>query len=267
MKSAAKRGMSVLTPIVSHGPRQTRILTYHSVGDRDHEMNVSPREFEEQMKWLKDHATVISLDDAVRGMPGIAITLDDGYRDNLLHAVGILEAFTFPATVFVVPGRVGGFLDHDAEVETARLMTWDEIRALRYRGVQIGGHTMNHVRLSSVGEDECAEEIGRCAERIEEELGVAPNAFAYPFGSKLDYDARSIEAVQRAGYRYAVSNRYGPVDPRQSMWDVRRIWIDRNDTLATFIHKVCGDLDGLSVFDSALGIRTRRIMNQILGVD
>ena len=266
LKSGLAKSMPLITPLVARGPRQTRILTYHSVGTRDHEMNVTPAAFAEQMRWLHEHATVVSLEDAAAGAPGIAVTLDDGYRDNLTEAAPILERYSIPATVFVVPGRVGGFLDHDRQTEDARLMTWEEIFELRERGVAIGGHTLNHARLSSLTEAEQIAEISACTELLREKLGESPKAFAYPFGSALDYDVHSVEAVQRSGYAIAVSNRYGPVNAQQSRWEIRRIWIDHRDTLDSFVRKVTGDLDGLSIFDSYLGIRSRRLMNRLLGV-
>ena len=82
-----------------------RILTYHSVGSRDHEMNVSPPAFREQMEWLARSANVIPLAEAAASRPGVAVTFDDGYRDNLVHAAPVLEDLGIPATVFVVAGR------------------------------------------------------------------------------------------------------------------------------------------------------------------
>jgi len=38
-----------------------RILTYHSIGKRNHDMNVSPERFREQMEWLARNAEVIPL--------------------------------------------------------------------------------------------------------------------------------------------------------------------------------------------------------------
>ena len=266
LKTIVRTGMLAFTPLVMRGNRATRILTYHSVGTRDHEMNVTPDDFRAQMQWLSEHCTVISLRDAVDGVPGVAITFDDGYRDNVIEAAPILADFEFPATVFIVPGRMGEFLDHDVPSEDARLMTLDEVHQLRAQGIEIGGHTLTHARLATLGNAEQSVEIDGCAELIREHLGERPAAFAYPYGSTLDYDKHSIEAVKAAGYQFAVSNQYGPVDDAGLPWEVRRIWIDQSDTLASFQQKASGALDGLAIFDSAIGIRARRIMNRLLGV-
>lgn len=242
----------------------TRILTYHSVGSRDHEMNVSPEAFEEQMGWLSENATVISLEEAVGRKPGVALTFDDGYLDNLTVAAPILRSHRFSATVFVVPGRVGGYLDHDHEDESSRLMSGDEIKELRNFGITIGGHTLTHPRLSTLTDHEQEKEIVGSREILKGQLGDSVRAFAYPFGSALDYNETSIEAVQRAGYTFALSNRYGPVTPESSQWELPRIWIDRSDTLETFQQKVRGELDALALLDSRFGIHMRRMINRLI---
>ncbi|MFP6583935.1 MAG: polysaccharide deacetylase family protein [Candidatus Hydrogenedentota bacterium] len=265
LKAASKSVARGVNAVSVSGPHKTRVLTYHSIGRRDHEMNVTPESFQEQMQWLSENATVISLGDAVAAKEGVAITFDDGFRDNLTNAAPILNAYSFPATVFVVPGRAGGFLDHELPTEDARLMTWEEILELKGLGVTIGGHTMNHARLSSLSEAAQESEIIDSTRLLEEHLGEAIEAFAYPFGSAMDYDPVSVQCVRRANYSYAVSNRYGPVSSSSSRWEIPRIWIDRSDTMETFQQKVRGDLDALSMMDSYVGIRLRRIVNRLMG--
>jgi peptidoglycan/xylan/chitin deacetylase (PgdA/CDA1 family) len=68
--------------------------------------------FRDQLDWLGRHATVVPLTDALdrlrAGAPlpprSVAITFDDGYRDNLELAVPELERRNMPATFFLVPG-------------------------------------------------------------------------------------------------------------------------------------------------------------------
>ncbi|MFP6616912.1 MAG: polysaccharide deacetylase family protein [Candidatus Hydrogenedentota bacterium] len=242
---------------------KVRILTYHSVGDRDHEMNVSRLDFVEQMQWLSENATVISVGDAAQGKPGIAITFDDGYVDNLTNAAPILKEFGFPAIVYMVAGKAGGTLDQESDLECGQLMTWDEVRALESNGVSIGGHTLTHARLSTLTDDEQAREVQECTRILETELGHPVESFAYPYGSARDYNSESVSCVQNTGHQCAVSNRYGSVQPASSIWELPRIWIDGTDTIDTFALKASGGLDIMALQDSYPGIRLRRVVNYL----
>ncbi len=269
LKNGLKRGMKsaigALGSMQKKGPARARILTYHSIGHRRYEMNVTPKAFAAQMAWLASNQTVISIESAAAGGSGVALTFDDGYRDNLINALPILEHYGFPANVFVVSGCLGATLSSEKEPENGTLMSPEELREAASRGLTIGGHTRKHPRLSTLTPERQAEEIDGCKADLEEILEAPVNTFAYPYGSALDYDAESVAAVRRAGFELAFSNRYGPVDPADGPFTFRRIWIDSTDTLKSFEDKVSGRLDGLRLQDSALGIRARRILNAWMG--
>ncbi len=265
-KAAIKRAVKALiarTPTRPHDC-DTRILTYHSIGGRDHEMNVAPADFADQMEWLNDQSDVITLDEASRGVPGVAITFDDGYADNLSNAAPILQQYAFPATVFVVAGQLGATLDHDCGQPFARLLNEDELVELHAAGVEIGGHSMTHRRLTSLDAETKRDEIVASKQVLESVLRESIHAFAYPYGTGRDFDADCVAIVQEAGFACAVSNRYGPVRPSAERYALRRINIDRTDTLATFAAKVDGRLDALRFLESDLGLRARSTLNRLL---
>jgi peptidoglycan/xylan/chitin deacetylase (PgdA/CDA1 family) len=99
------------------------ILMYHRVLPRadaardavEPGMFVSPKTFARHAAWLDERFTVMPLHEIVarlhdgRRLPlgACAITFDDGWRDNLVHALPTLEARGLPATIFVVTDRVG----------------------------------------------------------------------------------------------------------------------------------------------------------------
>ena len=64
--------------------------------------------FRRQLDYLGRHYQVVSLGEllAQRDDPGgkVAITFDDGYADNFLHAMPLLKARQMPATVFMIAG-------------------------------------------------------------------------------------------------------------------------------------------------------------------
>lgn len=244
--------------------RATRILTYHSVGTRDHEMNVTTANFARQMHWLDHNAEVISLDEAADGMPGVAITFDDGYHDNLANAAPILRNHAFPATVFAVAGRLGEYLDHDDRHESARLLSKRELIELRDAGVDIGGHSVTHRRLSALDSRSKYDEIVQCKQMLESILGESIRAFAYPYGTTRDFDPETVRIVRGTGYANAVSNQYGPNRPPADRFALRRINIDCTDTIASFAAKVEGRLDALSFLESDLGLYARSALNRLL---
>ncbi len=240
----------------------SRILTYHSIGYRTHEMNVRPEDFAAQMSWIVRHHPVITLEEAAAGVPGVAITFDDGYRDNLEHAAPVLHALEIPATIFMVSGRAGRALDADPDPGTGVLMTLEELRQLRGLGIQVGAHTCTHPRLALLEEAAQREEIAGSKQQLEATLGHTVSAFAYPYGSAADYSALSVRLAEEAGFSLAVSNRYGHNTPVEDRFALRRIWIDATDTLPLFRAKVDGSLDVLRVLDSRAALRVRRWINR-----
>mgnify|MGYP002631343380 CR=1 FL=1 len=265
LKQALKFAVGLFGLFWPFGPSRTRILTYHSVGYRSHEMNVLPEDFAAQMAWLAEHHSVISLEDAAQAKPGIAITFDDGYVDNLENAAPILVEHAFPATVFMVAGRAEGTLDDDPHPEDGQLMNWDQLRKLDSMGITIGSHTMTHPHLSQQHVDIQQNEIEASKAILENELAKPVTIFAYPYGSALDYDEVTTALVKSAGYTLAVSNRYGPIFQGDDPFTLRRIWIDSTDTMKTFAAKVDGRMDGLRILDSGPGIAVRRLLNRGLG--
>ncbi len=89
------------------------VLTYHRVlpaAEHARErgqagLSVSVEAFEEQMSWLAAHCVCLSLDDLVSGNVStrernVVITFDDGYRDNLTHALPVLQRYGVPFAVY-----------------------------------------------------------------------------------------------------------------------------------------------------------------------
>jgi peptidoglycan/xylan/chitin deacetylase (PgdA/CDA1 family) len=97
------------------GP-QPVVLMYHRVASVRHDpwgLAVEPHYFEEQIAYLKDHRTPMSMGELVNSLStnslpanAVAITFDDGYRDNLINAKPVLAKYGVPATVFLATGYV-----------------------------------------------------------------------------------------------------------------------------------------------------------------
>lgn len=85
-----------------------------------------PLQFDQLMRFIAKHFSVLSLSEAIdrleRGtLPRrtCSITFDDGYADNLMIALPILEKYHLPATVFVATGYLdGGCMFNDAIIDS-----------------------------------------------------------------------------------------------------------------------------------------------------
>jgi peptidoglycan/xylan/chitin deacetylase (PgdA/CDA1 family) len=239
-----------------------RILTYHSVGARRHPTNVRPERFREQMEWLAEHARVVTLLDVLQERTGVALTFDDGYRDNLTEAAPVLIRYGFPATVFIVTRHVGGRLPHDDDDPNAGVLTWEDVEALRASGWEIGAHSRTHQRLTWLDAESLRLEVTGSFEDIRDRLATAPSVFAYPYGSVFDFDTEAERMVAETGFMYGLSNMYGTVHAATRAYAVPRINIDATDTLESFAAKVSGRLDPLRWFEARWAARLRRGINR-----
>lgn len=93
------------------------VLIFHRVYDLEKDpqlLTVNLRNFEDQVKHLKENYNVISLQSLIHKLTGhkkipgnsVVITFDDGYADNYLYAFPILEKYKVPATIFVTSGHI-----------------------------------------------------------------------------------------------------------------------------------------------------------------
>jgi peptidoglycan/xylan/chitin deacetylase (PgdA/CDA1 family) len=229
-----------------------RILMYHRV-DRlpaYDQLTVSPERFEEQIAYLAQHWRVISLAQAVTELsadgairPGVVVTFDDGYRDNLLHALPVLRRYGLPATFFVTTRFCDQSLSHPRYgAESAGLhLTWDEVRALaREPGISIGSHSVTHPFLSRIGQPAAASEIAGSREIIARHLGAPADFFCYPSG---DLTRREMQLVAAAGYRAAVSVAPGVNRGGADLYALRRTEITDRDGARELALKLAGAYD------------------------
>ncbi|AEJ01046.1 polysaccharide deacetylase [Nitrosomonas sp. Is79A3] len=227
----------------------------------------TPDEFRKDMEQIRQAGyQVLSFARVLDGIAGrielpdkaVAITFDDGISCAYENAFPILQEFDYPASVFVVAGRIGGYNDY-AEVfgfPRRRMLTASEIRALAGSGVDIGSHTVNHLWLGKIEKDVVAKEVHDSKAALEDILGKQVPHFAYPFGS---WSSLARNAVIEAGYTGACSTISGRNQKGTDPYLLRRLEIKGSDAPWQFRLKLKFSTDDMPLISDA-----RRIVSQTL---
>lgn len=211
----ASAGRSLYASRVSSllGRQRPVVLAFHRVnwvtsGDS---MTCSPPLFDAICRFLKQHFEVMPLGQLVElfnsGRPpkrqALAITFDDGYRDNYDVALPILLEHALPATFFVTSDFVDSVSipNWDRKLfQPQAWMNWSQVREMASLGFDIGAHTRKHVDLGRIHGRRARKEIVGSRERLQDETGQAVQHFAYPFGGPTNITPDNRRRVQDAGF-------------------------------------------------------------------
>ena len=87
--------------------------------------------------------------------------------------------------------------------QSAELMDWEQVRAMRTAGHGIGSHTLSHRVLATFTPEEQAHEIKGSKCSLEAVLGREVLSFAYPVGGPQHINDHSVRLAREAGYRQA----------------------------------------------------------------
>jgi peptidoglycan/xylan/chitin deacetylase (PgdA/CDA1 family) len=105
----------------------------------------------------------------------------------------------------------------------ARLMTFDEIAVLAADGHEIGSHSMTHCMMPECEDHVLNYELLESRRVLQVHVAQAIETFCYPNGN---CDARTAHAVANAGYRRAVTTKWGQNGPQADRFQLRRYDMD-----------------------------------------
>ena len=238
------------------------ILMYHKVVKEEseggiHGTYVTVRQFEDHMKILKEEGyEVITFKDLEdnkfkkrfdKNKKQIMITFDDGYEDNYTNAFPILKKYGFRAVIYLVSHLTYNKWDVeniDNPEKKFHMMNRGQIKEMQEWGIEFGGHTKTHVKLSRITPEKAREEILDSTEVLEELLGRRLISFAYPYG---DLNDRVKQIVEEAGYKFGVATDSGSVCFSDDLFQIRRIGIFPNINNFGFKRKIKGNYNFIKV--------------------
>jgi len=189
-------------------PINIPILCYHNLNPtKPGSMNLTPKKFESQIKWLKDNGfTIIPLKEAVDYLQGkrqslpaksVVVTADDGWESVYAYMFPIIKKYNIPVTLFIYPETIS---------HGKNAMTWAQLKELQSTGLfDIQGHTYSHPNFKQEKKRMSAEqydkflnmELAVSKKILENKMGTKVIFLAWPFGI---YNPYLEQAAAKAGY-------------------------------------------------------------------
>ena len=203
------------------------ILMYHRFGEANYpSTNIALKQLDKHISELssKDY-NVLPVKDIINAIQGgkslpdrtIGITVDDGYQSVYTHAWPKFKKAGFPFTVFIATAPI--------DRGSTNYMSWDQIRALKKDGVEIGAHTTSHNHMPTSESKRNQFELLNSNSRIFKEIGHVPYLFAYPFGEN---STNIQKQVIKAGYKMAFGQHSGVVNPSTDFNYIPRFSLNEN---------------------------------------
>lgn len=220
--------------------KKVPILIYHSIDEfHDHgskELYVTPENFEDQMKYLRDHGfTLLTFErwnEIYNVRKPIFITLDDGYKNNL-NAFTIFQKlqtqnFKPTATFFVISDFVG----------RSNRLSESDLKKLADSGlISIQSHTATHPDLTKV--TDYPYQLKSSKDKIQNITGKPVIALSYPYGS---YNPKVLDETKKY-YQYGLTTipeLYSQRKLKDEAYLLPRIYIKYSTDLEEFAEIVAG---------------------------
>lgn len=223
-------------------PGSLSLLMYHAVTQeklRDpQQQTVSVRQFSKQMETLRSlpvdlvplEQGIASLRNGAGQKPMVSVVFDDGYVGIHDLAAPVLAQHRIPATLFLATGCVGTNAFPGASPTWGRPLTWPEVQALSRQGDWVvGSHGHSHRRLTSLSSEEIRRELGTSRDLIEKHLNQSCRLFAYPYGARGTFDARTENLLKEERFTVGCTALWGrckAVMPLLHLPRMRISWAD-----------------------------------------
>ena len=205
------------------------VLVYHTIDEVKGQPvcpeMISPERFEQQLRWLSRRRRVMPLTETLSSKRSlVALTFDDGYRDNLTAALPLLEKYSMPATIFMV----AGFVDRDGYLSATELR-----EIAKHPLITIGSHGLWHRNFNELAETEARLELTESRRALESITGQKITLMAWPYG---ECNSHLEQLSGECGYAASWSVWKGS-NGRHSRW---RVPLGARDNLVRFVAKATG---------------------------
>ncbi len=180
------------------------IIFYHRIAEttgRDFRLCTRPENFKEHLKYLAGRFNIVSLDEMLHYIEKqiypeqdtVAITFDDGYRDNYTNAFPLLGKYNATAAIFVATGFIGKEM----------MLKDSQIKEMAEAGITFGAHSVTHPCFSLLSAQQAKTQILDSKLKLEVILKKPVEYFAYPYGCEHDFTSETVGLLKEADFKCA----------------------------------------------------------------
>jgi peptidoglycan/xylan/chitin deacetylase (PgdA/CDA1 family) len=194
-----------------------------------HVFNDERKDFERQLRYLKNYGEFISMDHAVQMIGSdvkidgnyFCVSFDDGFYNCYSNMMEITDKLQIPVIIYLPTDFIGLSESKEEDLDQLRkfypekegfvpFLSWENCLEMLNHKISFGSHTGSHANLSKLGPIEIENELTRSKKKIEEKLNISCDHFACPWGRmNLDFFPEvTTEIAKRVGYKsFATTNR------------------------------------------------------------
>jgi len=168
--------------------------------------------FEKYLLRLKNKSILIDIQQATHFVVNncfpkneclVALTFDDGFDECHSVIAPLLEKHNCRAAFFINANYIDSNKTYQHEFHhrintlTKTPMSWQQVTELHHHGHVIGTHTLDHLNLSKLNEDEINFQLEKNKHILEDKLNYSCDYFAWTFGRMVDFPETALEYARK----------------------------------------------------------------------
>jgi len=228
------------------------ILMYHKISnDQCDSLTVKVDDLEKQLQYFKSNNykslsfnELKSIYDQKKPIPSksVILTFDDGYLNNKIYLLPLLEKLGMKATIFLPLSYLGKVNVWDSGNEP--LMDLDTVKAIaKLPFIELGIHSFTHKNYKTLSLDEIDKDLRLCDDFLKTNHLPVVKVLAYPYGGthrkNPELNRKMKDLLAKHGYWFGlrIGNRINP-SRLTNIYELFRIDVKGTDSFQEFKIKV-----------------------------
>ena len=224
-------------------PVKIPILMYHAIHVMDPSeaanagLIVDPTTFESHLQALKEAGYyTLTPDEAYKALTEnvlpenkkvVWLTFDDSLKDFYTNAFPLLQKYQMKATNNVITGFV--------QAGREDMLTLDEIKEMKDKGMSFEDHTVNHPDLSTATVAQQNLELADSKAFLDDNLSQKTTTVAYPSGR---YSDATLQIAESLGYKMGLTTNNGLASLSNGLLSLNRVRVNPTTTAEDLLNEI-----------------------------